>query len=100
MNVPDALVVGAGVVDVSVALQQCGMKVMLLDRQSVAQGCGAVSSGVIYASAFALSMYYRIPGLPAEFFRACTSAALDWRSAPRMLSWVFSMRGECSLTVG
>ncbi|MBB5411119.1 D-amino-acid dehydrogenase [Paraburkholderia sp. HC6.4b] len=85
----DAIVVGAGVIGITAALelQQRGLKVMLLDRQSVAQGCSFVSAGVIYPGAFPSSTYYRIPELPAAFFKASSSAALDWRSAPGLLSW-------------
>ncbi|WP_188131177.1 NAD(P)/FAD-dependent oxidoreductase [Paraburkholderia panacisoli] len=85
----DAIVVGAGVVGVTaaLALQQRGMKVMMLDQQSVAQGCSFVSAGVIYPGAFPSGTYYRTPDFPAAFFKASSAAALDWRSVPGFLSW-------------
>jgi D-amino-acid dehydrogenase len=86
----DAIVVGAGVVGVTaaLALQRHGLKVTLLEQQqSVAQGCSSVSAGVIYPGAFPSSTHYRIPDLPAAFFKASSAAALHWRSAPRLLSW-------------
>ncbi|WMY11008.1 NAD(P)/FAD-dependent oxidoreductase [Paraburkholderia phenoliruptrix] len=85
----DAIVVGAGVIGVTaaLALQERGLKVMLLDGQTVAQGCSSVNAGVIYQGAFPFSTYYRIPDLPAAFFSATAPAALDWRSAPSLLSW-------------
>lgn len=85
----DAIVVGAGLVGVTaaLALQQRGMRVTLLDQQAVAQSCSLVSGGVIYPGAFPSAAYYRIPEYPAAFVRASSSAALDWRSAPRLLCW-------------
>jgi len=85
----DAIVVGGGVVGVTaaLALQQRGLKVILLDQQPVAQGCSFVSAGVMYPGAFPFSTHYRIQDFPAAFFRASSSAALDWCSAPGLLSW-------------
>lgn len=85
----DALVVGAGVVGVTagLALQQRGLKVMLLEQQAVAQGCSYGSAGVITPTAFPLSAHQGIADLPAIFLRPTSPAALDWASAPRLLPW-------------
>ncbi|MGB8418907.1 FAD-dependent oxidoreductase [Paraburkholderia sp.] len=85
----DAIVVGTGVVGVTaaLALQQRRLKVLLLDQQSVAQGCSFVNTGAIAPGAFPLNAYYRIPDLPATFLKWDSPADLDWRSVPRLLAW-------------
>ncbi|MCA6113280.1 FAD-dependent oxidoreductase, partial [Bradyrhizobium cenepequi] len=87
----DAVIVGAGVVGVTaaLALQQRGLKIMLLDQQAVAQGCSFGNAGVIAPSAFPLSAQYRIGDLPAAVLKVNSPAALDWASAPRLLPWGF-----------
>ncbi|WP_164935199.1 FAD-dependent oxidoreductase [Bradyrhizobium zhanjiangense] len=88
-NKVDAVVVGAGVVGVTaaLALQQCGLAVILLDQRSVARGCSFGNAGVIAPGAFPLSAQYRITDLPAMFLKPSSPAALDWASAPRLLPW-------------
>lgn len=85
----DAIVIGAGIIGVTAALelQKRGLQVMLMDEQTGARGCSSTNAGVIYQGAFPFSTYYRIPDLPAAFFRASAPVALDWRSAPKLLSW-------------
>ncbi|OMI01602.1 hypothetical protein BSN85_31830 [Bradyrhizobium brasilense] len=85
----DVLVVGAGVIGVTaaLALQQRGLKVMLLDQQSVAGGCSFGNAGVIASSAFPLSAHYRMAHLPAMFLKPSSPAALNWISAPRLFPW-------------
>ncbi|WP_439360343.1 NAD(P)/FAD-dependent oxidoreductase [Bradyrhizobium sp. DASA03007] len=86
----DAIVVGAGIIGVTtaLALQQHGLKVMLLDgAQSVGQGCSFGNAGVIASSAFPFSAHYRMADLPAMFLKPSSPAALDWASAPRLLPW-------------
>ncbi|UVO35779.1 FAD-binding oxidoreductase [Bradyrhizobium arachidis] len=85
----DALVVGAGIVGVTAALarQRRGLKVMLLDQQSVVQGCSLGNAGVIAPGAFPLSAQHRIADLPATFLKTKSPAALHWASAPRLLWW-------------
>ncbi|MDA9521325.1 hypothetical protein XI06_13350 [Bradyrhizobium sp. CCBAU 11434] len=85
----DALVVGAGVVGVTaaLALQQRGLKVMVVDQQSVAQGCSFGNAGVIAPGAFPHGAYYRVADLPAALLKVNSPAALDWASAPNLLTW-------------
>lgn len=85
----DALVVGAGVVGVTaaLALQQRGLRVMLLEQSSIAAGCSFGNAGLFAPSAFPLSAQYRLADLPATFLKPNSPAALDWTSAARLLPW-------------
>ncbi|MCC8984860.1 NAD(P)/FAD-dependent oxidoreductase [Bradyrhizobium acaciae] len=87
----DALVVGAGVVGVTaaLALQERGLQVMLLEQNSVAEGCSFGNAGLIAPGAFPLSAQYRLTDLPAAFLKSNSPAALDWISTLRLLPWGF-----------
>ncbi|WP_194473355.1 FAD-binding oxidoreductase [Bradyrhizobium sp. CCBAU 51753] len=85
----DALIVGAGVVGVTaaLALQQRGLKVLILDQHAPGQGCSFGNAGVIAPTGFPLNAQFRVSELPAQFLKASSPAALDWASVPRLLPW-------------
>ncbi|WP_271605575.1 NAD(P)/FAD-dependent oxidoreductase [Bradyrhizobium sp. CCBAU 11434] len=85
----DAVVIGAGVVGVTaaLALQQRGLRVLLLEQHSVAQGCSFGNAGVIAPGAFPLGAYYRVLDFPAAFLKKRSPAALHWPSTPGLLRW-------------
>ncbi|UVO35702.1 FAD-binding oxidoreductase [Bradyrhizobium arachidis] len=85
----DAIVVGAGVVGVTaaLALQQRGLKVIILDQGPPGQGCSFGNAGVISPTGFPLSAYYRAFNLPTQLLKVSSPATVDWASVPRLLSW-------------
>src|SRR5512142_704555 len=76
----DAIVVGAGVIGASVAynLSRRGLKVLILERQSVAAGATGASSGLV-------RMHYDIE----------VDAALAWQSFHFFRNWRERLGGEC-----
>jgi len=76
----DAIVVGAGVIGASVAhnLSQRGLKVLILERQSVGAGATGASSGLV-------RMHYDIE----------VDAALAWQSFHFFRDWRARIGGEC-----
>jgi len=75
----DAIVVGAGVIGASVAhnLSQRGLKVLILERQSVGAGATGASSGLV-------RMHYDIE----------VDAALAWQSFHFFRDWRARIGGE------
>jgi len=76
----DAIVIGAGVIGASIAhnLSQRGLKVLILERQSVATGATGASSGLV-------RMHYDIE----------VDAALAWQSFQFFRNWRERVGGEC-----
>jgi sarcosine oxidase subunit beta len=76
----DAIVVGAGVMGASIAynLSQRGLKVLVLERQSVAVGATGASSGLV-------RMHYDIE----------VDSALAWQSFHIFRNWRERIGGEC-----
>jgi sarcosine oxidase, subunit beta len=76
----DAIVVGAGVIGASVAynLSQRGLKVLILERQSVGAGATGASSGLV-------RMHYDIE----------VDSALAWESFHFFKNWRERIGGEC-----
>jgi sarcosine oxidase subunit beta len=76
----DAIVIGAGVIGASIAhnLSQRGLKVLILERQSVATGATGASSGLV-------RMHYDIE----------VDAALAWQSFQFFRNWREGVGGEC-----
>ncbi len=76
----DAIVIGAGVIGASVAhsLSQRGLKVLILERQSVGSGATGASSGLV-------RMHYDIE----------VDAALAWQSFHFFRNWRERVGGEC-----
>lgn len=76
----DAIVIGAGVIGASIAhnLSQRGLKVLILERQSVAVGATGASSGLV-------RMHYDI----------AVDAALAWQSFHFFRNWRERVGGEC-----
>ena len=76
----DAIVVGAGVMGASIAynLSQRGLKVLILERQSVAVGATGASSGLV-------RMHYDIE----------VDSALAWQSFHFFRNWRERIGGEC-----
>ena len=76
----DAIVIGAGVIGASVAynLSQRGLKVLILERQSVGIGATGASSGLV-------RMHYDIE----------VDAALAWQSFRFFKNWRERVGGEC-----
>jgi sarcosine oxidase subunit beta len=76
----DAIVIGAGVIGASIAhnLSQRGLKVLILERQSVATGATGASSGLV-------RMHYDIE----------VDAALAWQSFYFFRNWRERIGGEC-----
>src|SRR5512147_927525 len=76
----DAIVIGAGVIGASIAynLSQRGLKVLILERQSVAVGATGASSGLV-------RMHYDLE----------IDAALAWQSFHFFRNWRERVGGEC-----
>lgn len=76
----DAIVIGAGVIGASVAhnLSQRGLKVLIIERQSVGMGATGASSGLV-------RMHYDIE----------VDAALAWQSFQFFRNWRERLGGEC-----
>ncbi|HET9911361.1 MAG TPA: FAD-dependent oxidoreductase, partial [Anaerolineales bacterium] len=76
----DAIVIGAGVIGASVAhnLSRRGLKVLILERQSVGAGATGASSGLV-------RMHYDIE----------VDAALAWQSFQFFRNWRERIGGEC-----
>lgn len=76
----DAIVIGAGVIGASVAyhLSQRGLKVLILERQSVAAGATGASSGLV-------RMHYDVE----------VDSALAWQSFQFFRNWRERIGGEC-----
>ena len=76
----DAIIVGAGVMGASIAcnLSQRGLKVLILERQSVAVGATGASSGLV-------RMHYDIE----------VDSALAWQSFHFFRNWRERIGGEC-----
>jgi sarcosine oxidase subunit beta len=76
----DAIVIGAGVMGASIAynLSQRGLKVLILERQSVAVGATGASSGLV-------RMHYDIE----------VDSALAWQSFHFFKNWRERIGGEC-----
>jgi len=76
----DAIVIGAGVIGASIAhnLSRRGLKVLILERQSVAVGATGASSGLV-------RMHYDIE----------VDAALAWQSFHYFNNWRERIGGEC-----
>jgi sarcosine oxidase subunit beta len=76
----DAIVIGAGVIGASIAynLSQRGLKVLILERQSVGVGATGASSGLV-------RMHYDIE----------VDSALAWQSFHFFRNWRERIRGEC-----
>lgn len=76
----DAIVIGAGVIGASVAynLSQRGLKVLILERQTVAVGATGASSGLV-------RMHYDIE----------VDSALAWESFQFFRNWRERIGGEC-----
>ena len=76
----DAIVIGAGVIGASIAhnLSPRGLKVLILERQSVAVGATGASSGLV-------RMHYDI----------AVDAALAWQSFHFFRNWRERVGGEC-----
>src|SRR5512140_1656201 len=76
----DAIVIGAGVIGASVAynLSQRGLKVLILERQSIAVGATGASSGLV-------RMHYDIE----------VDSALAWESFQFFRNWRERIGGEC-----
>jgi sarcosine oxidase subunit beta len=76
----DAIVIGAGVIGASIAhnLSQRGVKVLILERQSVGSGATGASSGLV-------RMHYDIE----------VDAALAWQSFQFFRNWREHIGGEC-----
>src|SRR3989304_496437 len=76
----DAIVIGAGVMGASIAhnLSQRGLKVLILERQTVAVGATGASSGLV-------RMHYDIE----------VDAALAWQRFHFFRNWREQIGGEC-----
>lgn len=76
----DAIVIGAGVIGASIAcnLSQRGLKVLILERQSVGAGATGASSGLV-------RMHYDVE----------VDAALAWESFHFFRNWRERIGGEC-----
>jgi sarcosine oxidase, subunit beta len=79
----DAIVIGAGVMGASIAynLSQRGLKVLILERQSIAVGATGASSGLV-------RMHYDIE----------VDSALAWQSFHFFKNWRERIGGECGFT--
>lgn len=79
----DAIVIGAGVMGASIAynLSQRGLKVLILERQSIAVGATGASSGLV-------RMHYDIE----------VDSALAWESFHFFKNWRDRIGGECGFT--
>lgn len=79
----DAIVIGAGVMGASIAynLSQRGLKVLILERQSIAVGATGASSGLV-------RMHYDIE----------VDSALAWESFHFFKNWRERIGGECGFT--
>lgn len=79
----DAILIGAGVMGASIAhnLSQRGLKVLILERQSVAVGATGASSGLV-------RMHYDIE----------VDSALAWQSFHFFRNWRELIGGECGFT--
>jgi len=79
----DAIVIGAGVMGASIAynLSQHGLKVLILERQSIAVGATGASSGLV-------RMHYDVE----------VDSALAWESFHYFKNWRERIGGECGFT--
>jgi sarcosine oxidase, subunit beta len=79
----DAIVIGAGVMGASIAynLSQRGLKVLILERQSIAVGATGASSGLV-------RMHYDVE----------VDSALAWESFHYFKNWRECIGGECGFT--
>jgi len=79
----DAIVIGAGVMGASIAynLSQRGLKVLILERQSIAVGATGASSGLV-------RMHYDVQ----------VDSALAWESFHYFKNWHERIGGECGFT--
>ena len=79
----DAIVIGAGVMGASIAhnLSQRGLKVLILERQSIAVGATGASSGLV-------RMHYDVE----------VDSALAWESFHFFKNWRERIGGECGFT--
>src|SRR5688500_12984340 len=79
----DAIVIGAGVMGASIAynLSQRGLKVLILERRSIAVGATGASSGLV-------RMHYDVE----------VDSALAWESFPYFKNWPERIGGECGFT--
>jgi sarcosine oxidase, subunit beta len=79
----DAIVIGAGVMGASIAynLSQHGLKVLILERQSIAVGATGASSGLV-------RMHYDVE----------VDSALAWESFHFFKNWRERIGGECGFT--
>jgi len=79
----DAIVIGAGVMGASIAynLSQRGLKVLILERQSIAVGATGASSGLV-------RMHYDVE----------VDSALAWESFHYFKNWRERIGGECGFT--
>ena len=79
----DAIVIGAGVMGASIAynLSQRGLKVLILERQSIAVGATGASSGLV-------RMHYDVE----------VDSALAWESFHFFKNWHERIGGDCGFT--
>ena len=79
----DAIVIGAGVMGASIAynLSQRGLKVLILERQSIAVGATGASSGLV-------RMHYDVE----------VDSALAWESFHYFKNWHERIGGDCGFT--
>jgi sarcosine oxidase subunit beta len=79
----DAIVIGAGVMGASIAynLSQRGLRVLILERQSIAVGATGASSGLV-------RMHYDVE----------VDSALAWESFHYFKNWRERIGGECGFT--
>jgi sarcosine oxidase subunit beta len=79
----DAIVIGAGVMGASIAynLSERGLKVLILERQSIAVGATGASSGLV-------RMHYDVE----------VDSALAWQSFHFFKNWRERIGGECGFT--
>ena len=79
----DAIVIGAGVMGASIAynLSQRGLKVLILERQTIAVGATGASSGLV-------RMHYDVE----------VDSALAWESFHYFKNWRERIGGECGFT--
>ena len=79
----DAIVIGAGVMGASIAynLSQRGLKVLIVERQSIAVGATGASSGLV-------RMHYDVE----------VDSALAWESFHYFKNWRERIGGECGFT--
>ncbi|HKY53497.1 MAG TPA: FAD-dependent oxidoreductase, partial [Anaerolineales bacterium] len=79
----DAIVIGAGVMGASIAynLSQRGLKVLILERQTIAVGATGASSGLV-------RMHYDVE----------VDSALAWESFHYFKNWRERIGGDCGFT--